>query len=106
MRVVQRTIARSPDALAETCWSEIQELPPVRHVLLRTAYDTQGMSPLMPCRTHDECLIGGLIEAGQLGMADIKKNDAEPLKPDAQRKVEPALRGRSEPSGGIGTPKL
>jgi hypothetical protein len=37
----QSTIVRPPDALAETCWSEIQELPPVRHVLLRTAYDTQ-----------------------------------------------------------------
>jgi hypothetical protein len=45
----------------------------------------------MPCRTHDKCLIDGLVEAGQLGMADIKKNDAQLLKPDAQRKVEPAF---------------
>lgn len=57
-----------------------------------------GVPPLMPGRTHDECLISGLIQAGQLRMANIDEDDAQLLKPDTLREVELVPCRRGEPS--------
>lgn len=101
MRILARTIARLPDAFAETRRSEIEELSSCRDILPRTAHHAESVPPLVPCRTHDECLIGGPIEPGQLGMANIDEDDAELLEPGTQRKIQlvPHRCGESSVSG-------